>query len=286
MTAVSTVAKREYKFETLSVTEAKQFVYHVAFNRPDRLNAFNRTMWFELGKCFNDLSYDSNCRAIVLSANGKHYTAGLDLTDAMKIGQELGELDDVARKANYLEQKIKAYQDSISSLEKCQKPVIVAVHSACVGAGVNVIAAADIRYCTEDAWFTVKEVDIGLAADVGALQRLPKIIKNQSLVRELCFTARKFDSKEAYDNGVVSRVFKTKDEMINAAIQLAELIASKSPVAVQATKRSLVYSLDHTNQEGLDHICEINKTNLQSEDFINATIAGATKGDPPVFAKL
>ncbi|KAG4075833.1 hypothetical protein HA402_003659 [Bradysia odoriphaga] len=283
---MTTAAKREYKFETLSVTEAKPFVYHVSFNRPDRLNAFNRTMWFEIGKCFNDLSYDSNCRAIVLSANGKHFTAGLDLMDAMKFGQELAEFEDVARKANFLEQKIKAYQDSISSLEKCQKPVIVATHSACVGAGVNLIAAADIRYCTDDAWFTVKEVDIGMAADVGALQRLPKIIKSQSLLRELCFTGRKFDSKEAYENGVVSRIFKTKDEMINGAIQLGETIASKSPVAVQATKRNLIYSMDHTTQEGLDHICEINKMNLQSEDFVNATIAGATKGDPPIFAKL
>lgn len=94
----------------------------------------------------------------------------------------------------------------MSSLEKCQKPVIVAVHSACVGAGVNLIAAADIRYCTDDAWFTVKEVDIGMAADVGALQRLPRIIKSHSLLRELCFTGRKFDSKEAYESGVVSRV--------------------------------------------------------------------------------
>lgn len=97
-------------------------------------------------------------------------------------------------------------QDSISSLENCQKPVIAAIHSACVGAGVNLIAAADIRYCSEDAWFTVKEVDIGMAADVGALQRLPKIIKSQSLLRELCFTGRKFDSKEAYESGVVSKV--------------------------------------------------------------------------------
>jgi len=279
-------AKREYKFETLSVTETKPFVYHVIFNRPDRLNAFNATMWFEIGKCFNDLSYDSNCRAIVLSANGKHFTAGLYLMDAMKIGQELGNHEDVARKANFLEQKIKAYQNSISSLENCQKPVIAAIHSACVGAGVNLIAAADIRYCTDDAWFTVKEVDIGMAADVGALQRLPKIIKSQSFVRELCFTARKFDSKEAFEHGVVSKVYKTKDELINGAIQLGEIIASKSPVAVQATKRNLIYSMDHTTQEGLDHICEINKLNLQSEDFVNATIAGATKGNPPVFAKL
>jgi len=191
----------------------------------------------KFGKCFYDLSSNPSCRAIVLSANGKHFTAGLDLTDALKIGQELATYEDVARKAKFLEQKIKAYQDSLSSLEKCQKPVIAAIHSACVGAGVNLIAAADIRYCTEDAWFSVKEVDIGMAADVGALQRLPKIIKSQSLLRELCFTGRKFDSKEAYDSGVVSKVYKTKDDMINGALELALTIAKKSPVAVQATKK-------------------------------------------------
>lgn len=94
----------------------------------------------------------------------------------------------------------------MSSLEQCTRPVIAAVHSACIGAGVSLITAADIRYCTEDAYFTVKEIDIGLAADVGALQRLPKIIGNQSLAREWCYTGRLFDSKEALSSGFVSRV--------------------------------------------------------------------------------
>lgn len=97
-------------------------------------------------------------------------------------------------------------QEAITSLELCLKPIIVGVHSACIGAGVDLITAADIRYCTDDAWFQVKEVDIGMAADVGTLQRLPKVIGNQSLVRELCFTGRKFDSKEATTAGLVSQV--------------------------------------------------------------------------------
>lgn len=91
-------------------------------------------------------------------------------------------------------------------METCTKPVIAAVHSACIGAGTNLIAAADIRYCADDAWFTVKEIDLGLAADIGALQRLPKVIGNQSLVRELCYTGRKMDSKEAFSCGLVGRV--------------------------------------------------------------------------------
>lgn len=162
-------------------------------------------------------------------------------------------------------------------MELCKKPVIVAIHSACVGAGASLVSAADIRYCTDDAWFTIKEIDLGLAADVGALQRCSKVIGNQSLLRELCFTGRKFDSKEALACGFVNRVskfssiifqecfltkenipkfqtFSTKEEMITESIKLAAEIASKSPIAVQATKKNLVYSLEHTNQEGLDQI--------------------------------
>lgn len=157
-------------------------------------------------ECFDALNVDQDCRAIVLSGAGKHFTAGLDLKSALSFGQEMAEIDDVGRRGNLLEKKIRTYQEAISSLELCLKPVIAAVHSACVGAGTSLITAADIRYCTDDAWFTVKEIDLGLAADVGALQRLPKIIGNQSLARELCFTGRKFDSKEALSCGLVSRV--------------------------------------------------------------------------------
>lgn len=273
-------------FETLKVTSPQEYVYHVELNRPDKLNAMNRTMWIEIGQCFNELAGDSGCRSIVLSAAGKHFTAGIDLIDAMKLSQKLQEAPDVSRKAKIFEESIELYQNSITSLEKCPKPVIACTHAAVVGGGVDLITAADIRYCTKDCWFTVKEVDIGMAADVGTLQRLPKVIGNMSLVRELCLTARKFTSAEADRWGLVSRVFDTKEAMIEEAVKTAALIASKSPVAVQGTKRNLVYSLDHTNQEGLDHIKEINKLNLQSEDFFNAVIAGQSKDEAPVFAKL
>lgn len=160
----------------------------------------------ELKKCFAELNESPDCRVIVLSALGKHFTAGLDLQTAMQMGQKLAEIDEVSRRGHWLEKTIKTSQDAITALELCLKPVIVGVHSACVGAGVDLITAADIRYCTDDAWFQVKEVEIGMAADVGTLQRLPKVIGSQSLVRELCFTGRKFDSKEAFASGLVSRV--------------------------------------------------------------------------------
>ncbi|XP_058811832.1 delta(3,5)-Delta(2,4)-dienoyl-CoA isomerase, mitochondrial isoform X2 [Topomyia yanbarensis] len=276
-----------YNFETLKLTTPQPFVVHVELNRPDRLNAFNKRMWIELGECFSQLHNDPDCRTIVLSGgSAKHFTAGIDLLDMMQLGQQLGDIDDTGRKARLFEGLISLYQNSISSLERCYKPVIATVHAACVGAGVDLITAADIRLCTKDAWFQVKEVDIGMAADVGTLQRLPKVIGSQSLARELCFTARKFQSAEALSCGLVSAVYQSREEMVEKAIQLATEIAQKSPIAVQGTKKNMVYSLDHTNQEGLDQIREMNMSNLQSEDFINAVMAQQSKGDKPTFSKL
>ncbi|XP_036318530.1 delta(3,5)-Delta(2,4)-dienoyl-CoA isomerase, mitochondrial [Rhagoletis pomonella] len=273
------------KYNTLLITTPKPFVYQVELNRPQKLNAFNRNMWIEIKQCFESLSTNPECRVIVLSAIGKYFTSGLDLGDAMKLAQELGVADDVARKAAVLERTIKLYQDSMSSLEVCSKPVITAVHSGCIGAGVSLITAADVRYCTEDAFFTVKEVDIGLAADVGALQRLPKIVGNQSLARELCYTARRFGATEAQSIGLVSKVFPTKESCVDGALELAVIIAEKSPVAVQATKANVIFSQSRPNQDGLDHIRQTNKINLQSEDFANAAVAAMTK-EHPTFSKL
>ncbi|KAL3274824.1 hypothetical protein HHI36_019607 [Cryptolaemus montrouzieri] len=274
------------QYETLSVSVPKEFIYHVELNRPDKLNAMNNTMWLEIGKCFHALDYDENCRVIVLSGAGRLFCAGIDLMDAANQGIEMGEQNDVVRRAKVLRKYITQYQNSITSLEICKKPVLAAVHSGCIGGAVDLITAADIRYCTQDAWFQVKEVDIGMAADVGTLQRLPKVIGSDSLVRELCYTARKFPAEEALSSGLVSKVFKDKESMLQGVLSVAELIAIKSPVAVQGTKANLVYSRDHTVQEGLDHISQWNQMALQSDDFAEATVAAATKNKDVVFAKL
>ncbi|CAD7089669.1 unnamed protein product [Hermetia illucens] len=274
------------KFKEIAVTIPKPFVYQVELNKPQKYNAISMQMWIEIKDCFEQLSDDPDCRVIILSGAGKHFTAGIDLNSMMKLGQELSQIEDVGRKAVHLNKRIKLYQDGFSALEVCRKPVIAAVHSACIGAGIDIITAADIRYCSEDAWFQVKEVEIGMAADVGTLQRLPKAIGSQSLARELCLTGRKFLSKEAHASGLVSKVFADKDTLINGAIELAETIASMSPIAVQATKKNMVYSLDHTNQEGLDQIREMNQAFLQSEDFANAVMAQISKDEKPVFSKL
>ncbi|XP_077283651.1 delta(3,5)-Delta(2,4)-dienoyl-CoA isomerase, mitochondrial-like isoform X2 [Arctopsyche grandis] len=273
-------------FETLAVSVPKPFVYHVEINRPNQFNTFNNALWKDLKQCFTELNTNSDCRVIVLSGSGKHFTAGIDLQDMLMLGQDLAEHDDVARKVRLLNRVIKNAQDSITSIEACVKPVICAIQNACIGAGIDLITATDIRYCSKDAWFQVKEVHIGMAADVGTLQRLPKIIGSMSLVRELCYSTRKFKSDEALSCGLVSKVFDDKDSLMKGSIELAEEIAQKSPVAVQTTKETIIYSMDHTNQEGLDYIRLQNQVLLQSEDFINACMAQATKGEKPVFAKL
>lgn len=127
------------------------------------------------------------------------------------MGAKIAGADDLARKARIILPTIQAYQQSVNSLELCNKPVIVATHNACIGAGVNFITAADMRYCTNDAYFQIKEAAIGMAADVGVLQRLPKVIGSESLVRELCYTARKLESNEALSCGLVSKVFENKE---------------------------------------------------------------------------
>lgn len=274
------------KYKTLAISVPKEFVYMVQLNRPEKLNALNNVMWNEITDCFNTLGRHPECRAIILAGSGKSFCAGIDLFDMITLGQEVAEHEDVARKCNVLRHKIQAYQETCSSLEKCSKPVIAAVHGACIGAAIDLISAADIRYCSSNAWFQVKEVSIGMAADVGTLQRFPKIIGSDSLVRELVYTARKFLAPEALQIGFVNCVTDTPESLIEKSIELGETIAKKSPVAVQVSKISLVYSRDNSVQDGLNHIALYNQAMLQSEDFRNAATAEATKSDPPVFSKL
>lgn len=273
-------------YKKITVQSPSQFVYHIQLNRPDKMNAINTQMWGELGEVFTKLGDDEDCRAIVLSANGRMFTSGIDLQDLMNVGAVVQDTDlDVARKAKKLYAKIRWYQDMFSCLETCPKPVIAAIHNACVGGGVDLITAADIRVCSEDAWFQVKEVDVGLAADVGTLQRLPKVIGSQSLVRELCLTARKLKSAEAEKIGLVSKVLPDQESTINEALALAQNIASKSPVAVQGTKVNLNYSRDHSVQDGLEYIATYNSQMLQSEDVLKSAMAMMAK-EKAEFSKL
>ncbi|XP_041354116.1 delta(3,5)-Delta(2,4)-dienoyl-CoA isomerase, mitochondrial-like isoform X2 [Gigantopelta aegis] len=273
------------KFETLQLTRPREFVVQVELSRPEKRNAMNTAFWREMVECFNYLSDDTDCRVVVVSAAGKMFTAGIDLTDLDGLVGTLQSKMDVGRKAFVAKKTIKAYQETFSVIEKCPKPVIAAIHNACIGGGIDMTSACDIRYCSQDAWFQIKEIDVGLAADVGTLQRFPKIVGNDSLTRELAYTARKFYADEAKQMGFISRIFPDKETMVQSALDVASLIASKSPVAVQGTKVSLVFSRDHSVPEGLEHIAMWNQAMLQSEDLMKAAMAQVQK-KKATFSKL
>ncbi|XP_074534907.1 delta(3,5)-Delta(2,4)-dienoyl-CoA isomerase, mitochondrial [Halichoeres trimaculatus] len=275
------------QFTSLAISHPAESITHVELNRPEKRNAMNKAFWSEMVTCFNEIAEDPNCRVVVVSGAGKIFTAGIDLMDmAGDILQQDG--DDTARNSWILRKKVCKYQETFSVIERCPKPVVVAVHGACVGGGVDLITACDIRLCTEDAWFQVKEVDIGLAADVGTLQRLPKVIGSRSLVNELALTARKMYADEAKSSGLVSRVFRDKETMMAGALEMAGEIAGRSPVAVQGTKMNLIYSRDHSVAEGLDYMASWNMSMLQTDDVVKSAQAAMEKKSPKMitFSKL
>ncbi|KAK3736814.1 hypothetical protein RRG08_000565 [Elysia crispata] len=282
--AMSSTPNTNYDFQSLKVHSPAEFVKHVEMNRPNKMNTMNPDVWREVEECFDKLADDEECRVVILSGAGKIFTAGLDLTDTSLL-QIVTSDEDCSRKAFKMSKFITKFQQSFTAIEKCPKPVIAAVHSACIGGGIDMISACDIRYCTQDAWFQIKEVDVGLAADIGTLQRFPKIVGNDSLARELTYTARKFYSDEAKSIGFVSRILQDKEQMMKAALDVATCIAAKSPVAVQGSKINLIYSRDHSVSEGLDYNAKWNSAMLQSDDLMKAATAFVNKSKP-VFAKL
>ncbi|XP_051934022.1 delta(3,5)-Delta(2,4)-dienoyl-CoA isomerase, mitochondrial isoform X2 [Hippocampus zosterae] len=263
-------------YTTLAISHPAQTITHVELHRPSKRNAMNKAFWSEMVDCFNEISGDPDCRVVVVFAAGKVFTAGIDLMDmAGDLLQPNG--DDTARISWNFRKNITKYQDTFSVIERCPKPVVVAIHGACVGGGVDLITACDIRLCTQDAWFQVKEVDIGLAADVGTLQRLPKVIGSRSLVNDLALTARKMYADEALNSGLVSRVFADKEAMMASALDMAGEMAARSPVAVQGTKVNLIYSRDHSVAEGLDYMATWNMSMLQTADVMKSAQASMEK---------
>jgi delta(3,5)-delta(2,4)-dienoyl-CoA isomerase len=193
--------------------------------------------------------------------------------------------NDLARKAKVLRQVVDRWQAAVSSIEECCKPVIVCVHGGCIGAGVDIITACDIRLCDSEAFCSIKEVDIGLAADLGTLQRLTKVIGSQSVVRELCYRANSISSKEMLGIGLVSGTYDNRDRMKEHALKLAKEISVKSPVAVQMTKRALVHALNNPTNSSLDYIANYNMFLLQSQDLMESISAKIEKRKP-VYSKL
>ena len=264
-------------FETLSVT-LEGAVAIVRLNRPDKLNAMNLAMWNELRSAFQFLDGLPAARAIVLEGEGRGFTAGIDLQIMMGLGSQI-QNDCDGRMRESLRRIILDLQDCLTSLERCRKPVLAAVHGACVGGGIDLICCADMRYCSADAWFSIKEIDIGMTADVGTLQRLPKLI-GDGMARELAYTARKVEAAEAKEIRLVNRVFETPEALREGVRAIAAEIATKAPLAVRGVKEMITYARDHSVADGLNYVATWNAAMLMSADLQAAMMAGMSKTTP------
>ncbi|KAF2036431.1 ClpP/crotonase [Setomelanomma holmii] len=275
----------DYKYEFFNVSFPAEYVAHVEINRPEKLNAFMEIMWLNLSAIFKKLSHDSSVRAVILTGAGdRAFTAGLDVQAASE-GQLTSTASDAARKANNLRRHILEFQDCITALEKCEKPVIAVLHGISYGLALDMSLACDIRISTHDTKFSVKEVDIGLAADIGTLSRLPHSVGNHSFVKEIALSARVFGSDEALTHGLVSHVYADKKTAVDEALKLASLIASKSPVAVVGTKEIINYSRDRTIVDGLHYTAAWNAAMVQTQDVQDAMLSGLQRKQAK-FSKL
>ena len=231
--------------------EIKNKVAHVQMCRPDEFNSMNKAFWSELPHLIDTISNDASARVIVLSGQGKHFCAGMDLANFTQGGNAPKAHLGMRKEAGY--RVTRDLQYTITCLEKARIPVIAAIQGACVGGGVDLATAADIRYCTKDAFFCIQEINIGMAADVGTLQRIPRLIP-EGIVRELAYTGRRFLAEEAMKHGMVNKVFENQEEMMESVMEIANEIASKGPLAIAGTKESLNYGRDHSTEESLNHI--------------------------------
>ncbi|EKG14449.1 NmrA-like protein [Macrophomina phaseolina MS6] len=294
------MSQNEYHYEYFNVTFPAEYVAHVEINRPEKLNAFIETMWLNLSALITRLSTDPSVRAILLTGAGSRaFTAGLDVQAASQSGllsssssssssssDPTTPAPDPARKAFHNLAHIQQFQACISALEKCAKPIITVLHGICFGLAIDMSLATDVRLATRDAQLAVKEVDVGLAADIGTLTRLPKSVGSMSWVKDVTLTARVFGADEALAQGFVSGpVYETKQEAVAAALQRARLIASKSPVAVVGTKELVNWSRDRPTEDGLRYTAVWNSAMLQTDDIKDALMSGLKKTRPK-FAKL
>lgn len=265
-------------------------IAHIRLNRPEKRNAMIRSFWKELPEIVREIDGEAKARVIVISSTGPHFTSGLDVSAFG--GGELapGGGDAEAKKRARLVhgqtfyQNVLAMQDAFSVLETCRIPVLAAVQGGCIGGGVDLATACDMRYCTEDAFFTIFETKIGMTADVGTFPRIVKIL-NEGIVREMAYTGRRVHAQEAREIGLVNRVFADHDALLDGVMEIAREIAANAPLAVAGCKRLINYARDHSTADTLDYISIWNASMLQVDEIMEAMTANAEKR-PGDFADL
>jgi enoyl-CoA hydratase len=273
-----------YQCFDVSITDR---IAHVVLNRPEKRNNMIRAFWDELPRIIQDIDGNARARVIVISSTGPHFSSGIDTS--MFADNSIAPGADAQRAAR-LQHGARFYdhvlhlQRTFTALEQCRIPVLAAIQGGCIGGGVDLITACDMRYATEDAFITIFETNIGMTADVGTFPRLVKLIP-EGIVRELAYTGRRMGAREAQACGLVNRVFADHTSLIAEVMAIAREIAAKAPLAVYGCKRMINYARDHSTADGLDYIGIWNASMLQKEEILEAMQANGDKraGD---FAEL
>jgi len=277
----------QFESPVLSI-EQDEWVATVWLDRPEARNAMGVDLWRDLPLAMEAVSNDQRVRAVVIAANGPHFSVGLDLKAMGNLltggggaqdGDEAAARPSMAARARGARSEVLRLQDSITAVARCPKPVIAAVHGYCIGGGVDLIAACDIRLASADAVFSVREAKMAIVADLGSLQRLPGIISAGHLA-ELAYTARDISAERAKEIGLVNDVATDAEGVLKAARALAAEIAANSPVAVQGTKAVLAANDGRTVAEGLDYVATWNAGMLASDDLVEAVTAFMEKRTP------
>jgi len=265
------------QLSTLAVSLADG-VAEIRLDRPDKSNAMNEPLWQELREAFRWADGTAAVRVAVLCGAGRNFCSGIDLAMLLGIAPRIAHRD-AARSREALRRLILDLQDCLTSVERCRKPVLAAIHGACVGGAIDLVTCCDMRYASAEALFSVREVDVGMAADVGTLQRLPRLVPD-GIARELAYTGRNFDAEEARRIGLVNRVFDTPEALAAGVGELARTIAAKSPLAIRGIKQMLDYGRDHSVADGLEHVATWNASMLLSDDLREAMTAMREKRAP------
>lgn len=264
-------------YKSLEVS-IENHIAHLKLNRPDALNSMNADFWRELPLAVREIDNSAEARVIVVSSTGKHFSAGMDLA-VFTSGNSIPMQGDPSRMAENLRRVVLELQDTFNALEDVRIPVLAAVQGGCIGGAIDMVSACDSRYCTADSFFTIKETQLGMTADLGTLQRLPHLIP-QGVLRELAYTGRKFDAQEAKELGFVNKVFENQEAMLAGVFELAAQIAQQSPLAVTGCKEMINYSRDHSVADSLKYMATWQSGMFRPQDMMKCFAAKAQKTAP------
>ncbi len=258
-------------------------VAHVRLSRPDELNTMTPDFWRELPEIVTGISDDASARVVVLSSTGRHFSAGMDLSVFLG-GEIVGSDAEPGRRHARLRSNAKVLQWSFTALERARVPVLAAVQGGVIGGAVDLVTACDMRYATADAFFCVQEINIGMTADVGTLQRIGSVV-NEGFAREMAYTGRRYPAARLREVGLVQEVYPDQDAMLAGVLDTAREIASKSPLAIWGTKVAMNYARDHSVDDSLDQIATWQAGMFQPADMMEAFAAKSEKR-PAVFPDL